>query len=294
MKVPDSFPLRGIIGVISESLDEIDLAVDSKLQCVEIRADLLLDSGLSVEELMSGIEKTRRVGMACLVTLRHPDQGGRFQGSEQERIVINQQALRSGADVIDLEWGTEASRQMIAEKAPLILSYHDFEGMPDESELSSLTQNMLADSPLAVKVVPTASAVEDAARMLTWVQGHNPADGIERIGFAMGEHGACSRLLTTVFGGPVTYTSFGDPVAPGQIALTELISLYRIGDLDEQTLVTGVVGSTDYVDSMIKQLNQEFQQRRENRVAIGFPEMDLSALNTLKVDLRIDSVRSET
>ena len=293
MKTLDSFPLRGVIGVVSEALAEIKLAEKYQLRCVEIRADLLLDVGLTIDELMSGIGQAKQLGLACLFTLRHPDQGGRFDGTEQDRVLINQRALQAGADIIDLEWGTDASRHMLAEKAPVVLSYHDFAGMPDESELSTLTHNMLSEKPRAIKIVPTAASLTDAVRMLSWVSASDANDNVERIGFAMGESGACSRLLTTVFGGPVSYTSFGDPVAPGQIALVDMIEIYPVGELDNRTLVTAICGTADYIDATTMEMNRRYQQSQENRVAIGFPRLGVKELSELRSEMRIDKIVSE-
>ena len=39
------FPLNGVIGIIANHPNELDLALESGLQCVEVRADLLLDAG---------------------------------------------------------------------------------------------------------------------------------------------------------------------------------------------------------------------------------------------------------
>lgn len=291
MNTLTNFPLSGVIGVVADSLDEIDLAVNHKLQCVEIRADLLLDKRLSLSELMLGIGKCREAGLSCLLTLRHPDQGGRFEGSESERIDINRQALQAGADVIDLEWGTEAATQLLSQGAPMILSYHDFHGMPDEAELSALTEKMQSGSPLAVKVVPTASTLDDAVRMLSWVAEAGSGSAIRRIGFAMGSLGACSRIMTTAFGGPVTYTSFGDPVAPGQIALEELLGLYRVMQLDVNTRLTAVVGDSGAADKSVSDLNSQYQQSGENLVAIGFTTGLKDALEEHRNALRIENIQ---
>ena len=280
-------PLQGVIGVVADSLDEIDLALGHNLQCVEVRADLLLDKGISLGELMQGIGKCRSTGLSCLLTLRHPDQGGRFKGSEEDRIDINRQALQAGADIIDLEWGTEAATQMLSENAPMILSYHDFQSMPDETELSRLTEDMLSGNPLAIKVVPTASSLADAVRMLKWVGEAGGTGSPRRIGFAMGSAGACSRIMTTAFGGPVTYTSFGDPVAPGQIALEELLDRYHVMQLNLSTMLTAVVGEPDAVSRSVSDLNSQYQQRDENMVAIGFATGSIDVLEEHKDVLRI-------
>jgi len=296
MEVNPQFPLSGIIGVVSESPDEIKLATRNKLQCVEIRADLLLDKGFQLQDVESTVKQSKASGLATLVTLRHPDQGGKFTGTEKERVTINRQLLAAGADIIDLEWGTAASRELLAENAPMILSNHDFNGMPSEAELASLTESMVAERPLAVKVVPTASTLEDAVRMLTWVKdgeadssGTN-STGIRRIGFAMGSAGACSRILTTAFGGPVTYTSFGKPVAPGQIELKDLIETYRVMQIDKQTTFTAVVGELDFTRKAVAELNAHYKTSGDNMLAIGFPEQTVSDLQPLKAELRISQI----
>ena len=48
----DTFPLNGIIGVVANHPDEIDLAQHKQLGCVELRADLLLDGGVAEQSLL--------------------------------------------------------------------------------------------------------------------------------------------------------------------------------------------------------------------------------------------------
>jgi len=303
MEATNQFPLSGIIGVVSESPDEIRLATQNKLQCVEIRADLLLDQGWSLQDVINAVEKSKASGLGTLVTLRHPDQGGKYKGTEQERVAINRQVLAAGADIIDLEWGTDASRQLLTENAPMILSHHDFSGMPSTAKLASISDHMLSERPLAVKIVPTASTLADAVNMLTWVNQSNSGSandgstGIRRIGFAMGAAAACSRILTTAFGGPVTYTSFGEPVAPGQIALHDLINVYRVMQLDRQSSLTAVVGkdmgTEDSIHKAVTELNDQYQKTGANQVAIAFADHRAQDLEPFKTELRISQIHTE-
>lgn len=220
-----TFPLRGVIGIVANAASELDIAVSKQLQCVEVRGDLLLHGGLALDDVLRVVERAQELNLACLFTLRHPSHGGKFGDTEQQRILINRQALAAGADLIDLEWGTKAAEQLLSEDVDLILSHHDFEGMIDEPELTMLTQAMSKAKPKAIKIVPTATTPADAARILRWVADAD--DDIVRIGFAMGAAGACSRVLTVAFGAPITYASFGRPVAPGQVAMDDLLELYR-------------------------------------------------------------------
>lgn len=210
---------------MANAASELDLAATRRLQCVEVRGDLLLDGGLSLDDVMQVIEQAHERDLSCLFTLRHPGHGGTFDGTEQQRVQINRRALAAGADMVDLEWGTEAAEQLLSEDTPMVLSHHDFEGMPNGHELTALTESMSAAKPRAIKIVPTAATPADAARILRWVAA---ADGdILRIGFAMGAAGSCSRVLSIAFGAPIAYASFGRPVAPGQVPIDDLLELYR-------------------------------------------------------------------
>ena len=118
-------------------------------------------------------------------------------------------------------------------------------------------------------------------------------EDIRRIGFAMGEAGACSRILTTAFGAPVTYASFGEPVAPGQLAIDDLLTVYQAMTLNRQTRVVAVVGDDAAIGDYIVSFNQRFQadQQDRNRIAIPFASEYLDALKAHKNALRIDDIR---
>lgn len=276
------FPLRGVIGVVANSADEIDQAASQNLQCVEIRADLLLGNQLSLEDVLALIARAKSAGIATLLTLRHPSQGGKFGGSEQDRVDINRRALVAGADIIDLEWQSEAADAMLAEGAPMILSHHDFNSMPDTATLAKITTSMLEQKPTAIKLVPTAVKTDDAIRMLQWVADADR--DIARIGFAMGEAGECSRILTTLCGAPITYTSFGPAVAPGQIELDKLLDQYRVMRMDHDTTVVAVSAAQP---GQVEELNREFARSCQNTVAVGFPVHAVELLQRNRELLRL-------
>lgn len=224
------FPLQGIIGIVGNHPNEVDMAVDCNLKCVEVRSDLLINAGFSVDQVLEIVASARQKELGCLVTHRRVDHGGKFSGSEQDRVDFCLRAVAAGAQIIDAEWDSESGEKLIAEGVPTILSYHDFHGMTEAAELQHITDIMLAKQPAALKVVPTASCIADSARMLHWVADRN--DGPVRIGFAMGAAGEISRVITLKAGAPITYASFGQSVAPGQISIEDLQSLYQIEGLN--------------------------------------------------------------
>ncbi len=290
----NNFPLRGIIGVVAENLSEVDQALERGLQCVEIRADLILHSGHTIEQLMEIVRYARSEQLAVLFTLRHPTHGGRFEGTEAERAQISEQALENGAHIIDLEFESEASKLVLAKGLPIILSHHDFNAMLSESALAELTQRMLEQSPDAIKVVPTASKLAHAVQMLEWVAkadsgASDQSASVERIGFAMGEAGECSRILTLAHGGAVTYSTFGAPTAPGQIDIDEMLNMYRSAALNNNTQVRAVVGKAGAA-AEVARLNKSFGEKGSLSVAIAFNDHYKQELEQFRRELRISEI----
>lgn len=286
------FPLQGVIGIVANAMEEVDLAVANKLLCVEIRADLLLDSGLSTDDLMDTIKRSKSSGLAVLFTLRHPTHGGKFSGSEEQRASISRQALQAGADLIDLEWDTKAAQLLHDERSHLVLSYHDFNGMPGKFDLDTLTSRMCSDNPAAIKIVPTASTLQDAVRMLEWVAVPGDSNDVTRIGFAMGPPGTCSRVLTLAHGAPITYASFGKAVAPGQVEMDALLTFYRVNAMTADTTVVAIAGQSSVAEERAAVLNQQYGAQQVNQVAIAFPNVPVDELETHSQSLRISEIIS--
>ena len=285
------FPLKGVIGIVANNTAELDFALDNKLSCVEIRADLLINGGTSVDDVVELVRKTKTKELGCLFTLRHPEHGGEFFGTEEERVLINQAALEAGASSIDLEWGTKALAAMAEKHAPIVISHHDFKAMPSVEELEELTTEMESLHPHAIKVVPTASTLVHSIQMLQWVR--KGTSDIARIGFAMGQKGTCSRLLTIVFGAPITYASFGDAVAPGQLSMDVLLNCYRVPELKDGCLIYGVAGKDVHHSRELEVMNQQLKKKQLNAVCIPLECLDLHELLAVMEGLNIKGVQLE-
>ncbi len=282
--------LKGVIGIVANDSTEIDLAINSKLSCVEIRADLLLNKGLSVDDVFELVKNAKQKNLYCLFTLRHQLHGGKFYGTEKERIQINRFAIDAGVNCIDLEWGTEAEFEMFNENAPLLISYHDFHSMPTDEELEKLTLEIEEHSPLAIKVVPTASKIAHSVQILKWVKRANK-ENVPRIGFAMGSHGSCSRILATLYGSPITYAAFGEVIAPGQISMDHFLNLYRIPELEEDFIIFGVAGECVIDSESLGKMNNLLKKNNIRGISVPLEVTNLEELLTLVEDLNIVGVQ---
>ena len=260
------FPLRGIIGIVANDIEEVQQAKQRNLYCVEMRPDLLLDRGHSESDVMEIISAVKDADLSCLFTLRRHDHGGKFNGSDREQMQICLKAVSTGADIVDVEWDSECAHELISQGIPTILSNHNFGGMLSDSELEDVTAKIATLNPAAIKIVPTAEKLSDAIRMLQWVA--DAGEGPIRIGFAMGEAGESSRILTCSFGGPITYATFDAPVAPGQIPIDLLQKQYQIDNVDSSTEIIGIAGEHDELDKWLEILNQRFASEGRNLIAV--------------------------
>lgn len=286
-----AFPLSGVIGIIDSSKSQLDLAQNFGLNCVEIRADLLGSAaGMSNAEVLSVINATKEAGLACLYTLRHANQGGTFNGSENERVALCNQALEAGADIIDLEFDTDSAIAMSRSAAPMILSYHNFECMLDEAELAELSAAMEAQMPAAVKIIPTGQSLADAATMMNWVG--DASASVKRIGFSMGSDGATGRVLALKCGSPVTYASFGAPVAPGQVDIKLLLERYQCMSMKANTRVTALIGDNARIEQFYSEQSRaaESDGRAAEQVGIAFSITDAMSVEKWQKELKIDEI----
>jgi 3-dehydroquinate dehydratase/shikimate dehydrogenase len=202
-----------------------DAVVDADI--VELRLDTVKDPSAA-----AGLAGRRK---PVIVTCRHQSQGGHFKGSEEERRAILSEALSLGAEFVDLEWREScASLMETTGGRRVILSHHDFAGMP--SDLDSLSREMLASGAEVVKLAITAHSLSDTLKLREI--GKNTRVPMALI--AMGEAGIASRVLATWMRSCWTYA--GDGVAPGQISQRRLQDEFGFRRIGARTAVYGVLG----------------------------------------------------
>ncbi len=190
---------------------------------VEFRFDYLKPDQLPIA--MSAVNDIK--GKA-IFTLRSDSQGGKFAGSEPERISWLRKMGEQRPMLLDVELDTLRNNDDLADflesrKTPILVSWHDFHKTPSVEELADILSEMRVYSNF-VKIVTTAQNVGDAIRLLDMYEN---AIGLNAVIFAMGEPGVISRVLSVLAGNaPFTYASLDSPVAPGQISVMELRKIY--------------------------------------------------------------------
>ncbi len=168
----------------------------------------------------------------CICTLRPTSEGGKFSGSEKERISILKLVAEFEPYLLDVEYNTlkrnkELVKYLKSRKTRTLVSWHDFAKTPNEQILKSMLKKMSKFSS-NVKIVTTAKTIDDTIRILSLYKIRTR--NVSLISFAMGDYGRMSRILCTKLGSPYTYVSLGKPVAPGQFSLKEMKSILSLED----------------------------------------------------------------
>ena len=172
-----------------------------------------------------------------VVTCRRPADGGRWMGTEDQRLMLLRTAIISGAEYVDLEID-------IAKKVPRygktkrIISYHNFSETPDDVE--KYHEQMSELDPDIIKLVTMANTPADCARVLKIAASSK----IPTIAFCMGEFGVFSRIVCGKFGAPFTYATFSSEreLAPGQLSFEDMRDLYHYDQINADTQLFGVLG----------------------------------------------------
>lgn len=220
---------------------------------VELRLDCLESDELDAARASLG-SFLETLGRPFLITYRPKAQGGVVDLSLEERAAFWREVplwLRGAAgrgwafvDVeLDLLESPHAERLgALFESFTVICSHHDFEETP--ADLEQVYERMARTRADISKLATRANSITDSITLMRLLErGRHEGRGV--IAISMGAAGVLTRVLAPAFGAFLTYGSLDaeQATAPGQIDARDLRRLYRVRELCEQTVVTGIVGS---------------------------------------------------
>ena len=192
-----------------------------KSDYAEIRFDFLNPN--TVPDALQLIRKDLR---KCVCTLRPVSEGGKFAGSEKNRISIMKLIAEYNPFLLDIELNTltknkNLRRYLKNTGTGILVSWHNFKQTPNISVLKKKLAQMKKISN-NIKIVTMAKSINDATQVLSLYKNNDT----ELIAFSMGNYGRVSRILCLFLGSPYTYVSLGKPVAPGQFSVDEVKSIF--------------------------------------------------------------------
>jgi 3-dehydroquinate dehydratase/shikimate dehydrogenase len=211
-------------GSMRELLTARDRA--TRADMVELRLDGVADLDVA------GALKGRRT--PAVATCRPRWEGGRFDGSEEERRRILASAFEHGAEFVDVEHQAGFQDLVAAHPTRAVVSWHCFDRMP--ADLAARARAMRATGASTIKVAVHTPRLSDTV----------PLCAIGREGGAvvigMGDAGVPSRLLAAQYGARWTYA--GNGIAPGQIPAAQMLDRFRFREVTSGTALYGVVGQS--------------------------------------------------
>ncbi|MBY0524913.1 MAG: shikimate dehydrogenase [Gemmataceae bacterium] len=172
-----------------------------------------------------------------IATVRKPEDGGRWAGTEEARRMLLRHAVVSGFDWVDLE--TDVAEEIRRFKdVKRIVSYHNLHETP--ADLEEIYQRMCQQDADVIKMAVTAQHPSDNLRVLNLLR--EPPK--PTIAFCMGDLGIFSRMLGAKLGAPFTYGAFNREyrIAPGIPSFDELQHIYHYDKINAETHVFGVIG----------------------------------------------------
>jgi len=227
------------VPITVSSIEQIPTAVAEALSAgagmVELRLDYL-DSP-SPRDVCTAVELAKKSSLPIIATCRAQWEGGEFAGEEDQRQLLLQQALKAGADYVDIELAAIKNKTVELDNDKLIISSHDFERA--SGDFHNLLEHKKIHGGKVVKCAYMAQKITDCFAALDMLH-EQPGS----IAMAMGEAGVITRLLASKLGAFLTFASLGEgkESAPGQVTVQEMKRLYRHDAITVDTKVYGVIG----------------------------------------------------
>ena len=198
---------------------------------IEIRFDLM-------DSLPQRLDVFKEITIPKIATLRSAHHGGKFKGTDDEKLKFMIKAARSGFELLDIESDSNLMAKLgdAVGNAKIICSTHDFNGTPDASSIIELLVRNAARSDIA-KVAFQVNSIRDLSSIVDGAEGFKET-GNEFVIIGMGELGALTRILASKLGCAFTYVAVepGKEAAPGQL---DIDTMKFLGD---DPVITGITG----------------------------------------------------
>jgi 3-dehydroquinate dehydratase-1 len=202
-----------IVAVLGKDAEK-DVQAAGEADLIELRLDLL-GPGDPLQTIKAVRKATAK---PIIATARLKREGGMFQGCERERIDLLIKAAYY-ADYVDVEFLADQRDNAIARMMkPVIVSYHDFQGMPDDLQLTGIYEDMKKTKAAIAKIAVTPKSLHDNLRILQFLLD---AD-MPLCMIAMSQMGRHLRVVAPLYGSALTYCFVTQSTAPGQMSLAEL------------------------------------------------------------------------
>jgi 3-dehydroquinate dehydratase/shikimate dehydrogenase len=248
---------------------------------LELRADFLTADEAAAAARFPGLAR-----LPVILTVRRARDGGRFAGSEEQRVALLRRLAGGGFSFVELEEDLGAvGLEPLVEAAGgrIIRSMHDFSGVP--ADLAARVRRIARSLRELPKATVMTRGAADLARLLA---ASEELSGVEKVLLGMGDCGFAARVLASRLGSLICYSSApGASAAPGQADPRTLESVYRFSRIDPDTAIYGVIGNPVMHSLSPLIHNRGFAALGMNAVYLPFLVDDLAAFGLVADSLGI-------
>jgi 3-dehydroquinate dehydratase/shikimate dehydrogenase len=237
------------ISILQESrrMALVDM-LNAARQCdlLEVRLDRF-GKAPDLGEILSA--KPRPVIMSC----RRQQDGGLWEGTEEERLALLRQCIISKADYVEIELDV-ADQIRPFPPAKRVISYTNHSETPANlAEIYALAQTKKPD---VIKLTTLARTPEEAWPLVQ-VLAHPP---VPTVVVGLGSPGVMLSVLGAKIGAPWTYAALerGMEAHPGQPTVADLVDVYHYRSISRSTRLIGVTGFGERERATAAALNAAF------------------------------------
>jgi 3-dehydroquinate dehydratase/shikimate dehydrogenase len=219
--------------------------VNAAKQCdlIEVRLDRFAKAP-EVGELVAN--KPKPVIFSC----RRRQDGGEWEGSEEERLALLRQCIISKADYVEIEMDV-ADQIRKFPPAKRVISYTNFQETP--ADIADIYAEMQSKNPDVIKLVTLARTPEEAWPLVQILA--KPA--LPTVVVGLGKPGLMLTVLGRKIGAPFTYAALehGMEAYPGQPSVADLEKIYHYQAIGRSTRLIGVTGFGEQEVATVAVLN---------------------------------------
>jgi 3-dehydroquinate dehydratase/shikimate dehydrogenase len=254
-------------------------------QCdlVELCLDRLIKSP-DVKDLLEGIDKP------ILVSCRRKEEGGQFEGTDDERMAILRQAIVAAPDYIELDYQSAQAIPRFG-NTKRVISYASMSrpfNQADIDEIFTEAKQLHAD---VVKFTWPTPTLEAAWPLLAAVAKKHD---IPAVGLGLGRAGLTFSLLGRKYGSPWIYASLerGMEAFDEQATVGELDAHYGWREINSTTTFIGVVGMGQSEVVTCEAVNSVFKSLDMNVRCLPLMSEKIDKLKSMLDALKINAIVS--
>ena len=228
-----------------------------------------------------------------IMTCRRAEDGGAWEGSEEERLALLRQCIISKSDFVEIELESATSVRRYG-PTKRVISYTNLQEMP--ADIEDIYSRCRGKDPDVVKLVTLARTPEEAWPLVQILARHP----VPTVVVGLGKANTMLALLGRKLGAPWVYAALerGMEAYPGQPTVDDLLHLYRVADIHKGTKFIGVLGQGPGELARIACLNAAFAAGDMNLrclpLEVGNPRIFRKLIDAVKLQAIVVDGASQT